>query len=67
MHCLVLCKATTRFRDRGLSHAKNFFHKNQCPLSLNSDYMVIFGNPRDNSQFANMARQICPDKMKFLM
>ena len=26
-HCLVLCKATTRFRDRNLSHAKHFSTK----------------------------------------
>ena len=29
--------------------------------------MVIFKNPRDNSQFATIARQIRPDKVKFLM
>ena len=45
MHCLLLCKAITRFRDRDLSHVNYFFHKNQCPLSLNSDYVVIFKNP----------------------
>ena len=27
---------------------QNLFHKNQRTLSLNSDYMVIFKNPRDN-------------------
>ena len=30
-------------------------------------YIVIFKNPRDNSQFATIARQIRPDKVKFLM
>ena len=29
--------------------------------------MVIFDNLRDNSQLATIARQIRPDKMKFLM
>ena len=43
------------------------FHKNQRDLSLNSDYMVIFKNPRDNSQFATMAKQIRLDKDKFLI
>ena len=38
-------------------HANFFFHKNQHALSLNSDYMVIFKNPQDNSQFATIARQ----------
>ena len=28
---------------------QNLFHKNQRALSLNSDYMVIFKNPRENS------------------
>ena len=37
---------------------QNLFHKNQCALSLNSDYMGIFKSPRDNSQFATIARQI---------
>ena len=46
---------------------QNLFHKNQRALSLNSDYMVIFRNPWDNSQFATIARQIHPDKVKFLM
>ena len=46
---------------------QNVFHKNQQALSLNSNYMVIFKNPRDNSQFATIARQIRLDKNKFLM
>ena len=28
--------------------------------------MVIFKNPRDNSQFVTIARQIHPNKVKFL-
>ena len=35
--------------------------------SFNSDYMVTFKNSRDNSQFTTIARQIHPDKVKFLM
>ena len=46
---------------------QNLFHKNQRAFSLNSNYMVIFKNPQDNSQFATIARQIRPDKMKLLM
>ena len=46
---------------------QKLFHKNQRVLSLNSDYMVIFKNSRDNSQFATIARQIRPDNVKFLM
>ena len=44
-----------------------FFHKIQCTCSLNFDYMVIFKNPQDNSQFATIARQIHPDKGKFIV
>ena len=46
---------------------QNSLHKSQRALSLNSDYMVIFQNPRDNSQFPTIAREIRPDKVKFLM
>ena len=46
---------------------QNLFHKNQPALSLNFDYMVIFKNPRNNSQFVTIARQIRPDKVKFLI
>ena len=46
---------------------QNLFHKSQRALSLNSDYMVIFKNSQDNSKFATTARQIHPDKMKFLI
>ena len=46
---------------------QNLFHKNQHALSLNSNYMVIFKNHQDDSQFATITRQIHPDKVKFLM
>ena len=45
---------------------QNLFHKNQRALSLNSDYMVIFKNPQDNSQFVTTARQTLPDKWSSL-
>ena len=32
------------------------FHKSQHALSLNSNYIVIFKKPRNNSQFATIAR-----------
>ena len=52
---------------------QNLFRKNQHlvtkinALSLNSDYMMIFKNLRENSQFATIARQIRSDKVKLLM
>ena len=48
-------------------HTQNLFHKNQCALSLNSDYMVFFKNPQNNSQFVTIARKMRRDKVKFLM
>ena len=46
---------------------KNLFYKKQRAISLNSDYMVIFKNPRDKTQFTNLARQFMPRKYKFLL
>jgi len=34
-------------------------------MSLNAHYMVLFKNPRDVSQFANLARQMYPKSSKF--
>ena len=46
---------------------QNLFHKNQRVVSVNSDYMVVFMNARENSQLATIARQIHPDKVRLLM
>jgi len=42
--------------------AQNLFPKNKFArtMSLNAHYMVLFKNPRDVSQFANLARQMYP-------
>ena len=56
-----------RYGNLFVIYLTHLFHKNQRALHFNSDYMVIFKNPRDNSQFATIARQIRPDKVKFLM
>ena len=45
---------------------QNLFHKTQRNMSLNSDYIVIFKNPRDKSQFTNFAKQFMPRKTNFL-
>ena len=45
---------------------QKLFHKNQREISLNSDYMVIFKNPRDKTQFTNFTKQFMPRKYKFL-
>ena len=60
----------TRGRHDNLSViylTQNLFHKNQTEISLNSDYMVIFKNPRDKTQFTNLAKQFMPRKYKFLL
>ena len=46
---------------------QNLFHKNSHvrTISLNSHYMVLFKNPRDASQFSNLARQMYPNKSAF--
>ena len=45
---------------------QDLFHKDQRLISLNSDFMVIFKNPRDASQFTHLAKQVRPHNIKFL-
>jgi len=47
--------------------AQNLFPKNKFArtMSLNADYVVLFKNLRDASQFANLARQMYPKQWKF--
>ena len=45
---------------------QNLFHSKQRSISLNSDYMVIFKNVRDKSQFTNLAKQFMPNNVSFL-
>ena len=46
---------------------QNLFHKNKHvrTISLNTHYMVLFKNPRDASQFTNLARQMYPNRSAF--
>jgi len=46
---------------------QNLFPKNKFArtISLNAQYMVLFKNPRDASQFQNLARQMYPKKSQF--
>ena len=46
---------------------QNIFHKNQREISLNSDCMVIFKNPRGKTQLRNLAKQFMPRKYTFLL
>ena len=59
----------TRGRHDNLSVVfltQNLFHPKQRNISLNSDYMVIFKNVRDKSQFTNLAKQFMPNHVNFM-
>ena len=47
--------------------AQNLFPKNKFArtMSLSAHYMALFKNPRDVSQFANLARQMYPKSSQF--
>jgi len=56
---------TRGFHHRNVSVillVQNLFHKNKHvrTISLNSHYLVLYKNPRDASQIANLFRQIVP-------
>jgi len=48
---------------------QNLFPKNAFArtISLNAHYMILFKNPRDASQFANLARQMYPKRSQFVV
>jgi len=49
---------------------QNFFHqggKFSRDISLNANYLVYFKNPRDQSQFQYLARQLYPENSKSLL
>ena len=47
---------------------QNLFHqgRGQRDISLNSNYIVVFKNPRDRAQIRYLARQVYPHDPKFL-
>ena len=45
---------------------QNLFHAKQRVISLNADYIMVFRNPRDGSQFGHLAREVMPQNTKFL-
>ena len=47
---------------------QNLFPKNKesRPISLNSQYIVVFNNPRDVSQMTTLAKQMYPGRVKFV-
>lgn len=46
---------------------QNVFHKSKHSrdISLNTQYMVLFKNPRDVAQMSHLGRQIFPNKSKY--
>ena len=48
--------------------SQNLFPKGKYSreISINSNYLIIFKNPRDQLQFEILARQMNPSKIKFL-
>jgi hypothetical protein len=48
--------------------SQNLFHqgRGQRDISLNTNYIVVFKNPRDRAQIRHLARQVYPDDPKFL-
>lgn len=47
--------------------SQNIFHKGLREISLNSSYIVFFKNPRDSSSIRYLARQIYPEKSKYVI
>jgi hypothetical protein len=46
---------------------QNLFERNIRTITLNSQYLILFKNPRDLSQIKYLARQIFPDTPQLLM
>jgi hypothetical protein len=46
---------------------QNLFFKSQRTMNLNTQYLVLFKNPRDALQVATLGRQMYPGKSKFLV
>ena len=48
---------------------QNVFDKGKVhrTISLNSHYMILFKNPRDEGQMRSLAQQVFPTKVKFFM
>ena len=48
---------------------QNVFHQSkfQRTISLNTDFMILFKNPRDGSQIQHLARQMYPKDPEYLV
>ena len=43
-----------------------FFFQKGNTISINAQYMVLFKNPRDNTQVVNLVKQMYPDRIKYM-
>ena len=57
MNCCIILLSQFLF-------SKNPIHR---MISLNSTYITVFKNPRDNQQIASLARQIRPNDFRYIM
>jgi hypothetical protein len=46
---------------------QNLFYKSQRTMTLNSQYLILFKNPRDVLQIAILGRQMYPNSGKFFV
>lgn len=46
---------------------QNFFCKGQRDISLNCQYLIFFHNPRDKLQVSQLARQMAPQKWRYIL
>jgi len=63
----MFTKASHRGNISVVFLAEKLFPKNKFArtMSLNAHYVVLFKNPKDVSQFANLARQVYPKTSQF--
>jgi hypothetical protein len=69
-------ESVTKLFTKGCHHqnmsviyiVQNLFHKGkeQRTISLNSNYLVVFKNPRDVSQITHLAKQIAPGNTRMV-
>ena len=47
---------------------QNVFPKGKegCTITIKAQYMVLFKNPRDNTQLVNLAKQMYPGRVKYM-
>lgn len=58
---------TSHHRDLSVFFlTQNLFHRGQREISLNSNYVVVFKNPRDRAQIQHFSRQICPENPRYV-